>query len=52
MIIKKKKICSLILKEKSKVVEIGEDKFPLEDTSIASITKLKKQLLESALQHV
>jgi hypothetical protein len=48
----KKKICSLILKEKSKVVEIGEDKFPLEDTSIASITKLKKQLLESALQHV
>ena len=48
----KKKICSLILKEKSKVVEINGEKFPLEDTSIASITKLKKQLLESALQHV
>ena len=47
-----KKICSLILKEKSKIIEIDGDKFPLEDTNIASITKLKKQLLESALKHV
>lgn len=47
-----KKICSLILKEKSKIIEIGGDKFPLVDTNIATITKLKKQLLESALKHV
>ena len=48
----KKKICSLILKDNSKVIEIDNERFPLEDTSIASITKLKKDLVESALKHV
>ena len=48
----KKKICSLILKENSKVIEIDGNKHQLEDASIASITKLKKDLVESALKHV
>lgn len=48
----KKRICSLILKENSKVIEIDGNKHQLEDTSIASITKLKKELVESALRHV
>ena len=47
-----KRICSLILKEKSKVIQINGEKFQLDDTNIASITKLKKQLLESALKYV
>ncbi len=38
----KKKICSLILKENSKVIEIDGNKHQLEDAGIASITKLKK----------
>ena len=48
----KKKICSLILKENSKVIEIDGNKHQLEDAGIASITKLKKDLVESALKHV
>jgi len=48
----KKRICSLIFKENSKHIEIGNDKFPLDDTNIASITNLKKQLVESALMCV
>ena len=48
----KKKVCSLILKDNSKVIEIDGNKHQLEDTNIASITKLKKELLESALKHV
>jgi len=48
----KKRICSLILKENSKSIEIEGKKHSLEDTSIASFTKLKKQLVESALKCV
>lgn len=47
-----KKICKLILKESSKIIEIGNEKYKLEDTSIASITKLKKELVESALKNI
>ena len=48
----KKRICALILKDNSKVIEIDGEKHSLEDTNIASITKLKKELLISALKHV
>lgn len=47
-----KRICSLILKENSKVIEISGERYQLEDTSIASITKLKKELVDSALKQV
>jgi len=48
----KKRICALILKDNSKVIEIDGEKHSLEDTNIASIIKLKKELLISALKHV
>lgn len=47
-----KNICSLILKENSKSLIINKMKYPLEDVSIASITKYKKEILESALQNL
>ena len=48
----KKRICSLIFKENSKVIEIDNERFPINEVSVASITKLKKQLLDSALKYV
>lgn len=45
----KKKICSLILKERVKVIEIAGVRFDLDDVSIGSLTGLKKQLTESAI---
>jgi hypothetical protein len=47
-----KKIATVIFKEKSKVIEIDGNKYDLEDVSIASITKLKKELTESALKNL
>lgn len=47
-----KKICSVVFKEKSKVIEIDGYRFELEDVSISSITKLKKELTESALKNL
>ena len=47
-----KNICSLILKENSKSLIINKMKYPLEDVSIASITKYKKEILESALENL
>lgn len=44
-----KNICSLIFKEKVKNVEINGSTFTLEDVTVASITKLKKQLTERAI---
>jgi hypothetical protein len=48
----KKRICSLVFKETSKVIEIDNERFPINEVSVASITKLKKQLLDSALKYV
>ena len=48
----KKRICSLIFKENSKVIEIDNERFPINEVSVASITKLKKQLVDSALRYV
>lgn len=45
----RKNICSLIFKDKSKVLDIAGNKFDLEDVTVSSLTKLKKQLTESAL---
>ena len=47
-----KKICTIIFKEKSKVIEIDGSRYELEDVSISSITKLKKELTESALKNL
>jgi predicted nucleic acid-binding protein len=48
----KKRICSLTFKENSKVIEIDNERFPISEVSVTSITKLKKQLLDSALKYV
>ena len=45
-----KNICSLVFKEKVKNVEINGTPFTLEDVSVASITKIKKQLTERAIE--
>ena len=45
----RKKICSLMLGEKSKAVEIAGQKFELEDASIASLTGVKRELIDSAI---
>jgi len=42
----------LIFKENSKVIEIDNERFPINEVSVASITKLKKQLVDSALRYV
>jgi hypothetical protein len=47
-----KQICSIIFKDKLKVIEINKIRFELEDVSVASITKLKKDLTESALKYL
>lgn len=44
-----KNICSLVFKEKLKAIDINGYRFELEDVSVSSITKLKKELTESAL---
>lgn len=44
-----KKICALILKEKAKTLEINGKKYDLPDTSVSSLTKFKKELIDSAL---
>lgn len=44
-----KKICALKLGDRSKTVEINNKIYPIENTSVASLTSLKKELVESAL---
>lgn len=46
-----KQICSVIFKDNSKVIEINKNSFKLEDVTISSITKLKKELTEMALSY-
>ncbi len=47
-----KSICSIILKQNSKVIEINGVRNEIEDMSIASLTKFKKELVESALNNL
>lgn len=47
-----KNICSLVFKEKLKAIDINGSRYELEDVSVASITKLKKELTESALNNL
>mgnify|MGYP000663075903 CR=1 FL=1 len=47
-----KNICSLVFKEKLKAIDINGRRYELEDVSINSITKLKKELTESALSNL
>ncbi len=47
-----KQICSIIFKDNSKVIEINKKPYKLEDVSISSITKLKKELTEMALDYL
>lgn len=47
-----KNICSLVFKEKLKAIDINGVRFELEDVSVSSITKLKKELTESALSNL
>lgn len=47
-----KNICSLVFKEKLKAIDINGKRFELEDVSVSSITKLKKELTESAIANL
>lgn len=47
-----KNICSVVFKEKVKIIEINNRRFELEEVTVASITKLKKDLIESALEYL
>ena len=47
-----KNICSLVFKEKLKAIDINGNRFELDDVSVSSITKLKKELTESALSNL
>ena len=47
-----KQICSVIFKDNSKVIEIDKKPYKLDEVSISSITKLKKELIEKALSHL
>lgn len=47
-----KNICSLVFKEKLKAIDINGDRYELEDVSVASITKLKKVLTDSAIKNL
>ena len=47
-----KNICSLVFKEKIKVIEINGDRYDLEEVSVAAITKLKKELIDSAMKNL
>jgi hypothetical protein len=47
-----KQICSVIFKDNSKVIEINKNPYKLEEVSISSITKLKKELIEKALGYL
>ncbi|MCF6132501.1 type I restriction enzyme HsdR N-terminal domain-containing protein [Flavobacterium wongokense] len=47
-----KNICSFVFKEKVKTVEINGFRYDLEEVTVATITKLKKELLESALSNL
>ena len=45
-------ICSIVLKENSKFIEINGVRNEIADMSIASFTKYKRELVESALNNL
>lgn len=45
----RKKVCSLKLSDRRKIIEIGDNSYELEDTSITTLTLHKKELVESAI---
>lgn len=45
----RKKICSLKLTDRRKEIEIGDNTYDLDDTSITSLTVLKRELVDSAI---
>lgn len=47
-----KNICSIIFRNKTRNIEINGTPYPLQDVTIAEITKLKKQLIESAISQL
>lgn len=47
-----KNICSLVFKEKLKAIDINGNRYELEDVTVSSITKLKKELIESAVNNL
>lgn len=47
-----KNICSVVFKEKVKIIEINNRRHELEEVTVASITKLKKDLIDSALGYL
>lgn len=47
-----KNICSLVFKEKLKAIDINGNRFELDDVTVSSITKLKKELTESAISNL
>lgn len=49
---RRKQICSLVLKEKSKSITINNKRYDLPDTSVASLTELKKELIDSAISNL
>jgi len=44
-----KKICALIIKERSKSIIINSSTYTIEDTTVVSLTKFKKELIDSAI---
>lgn len=45
----RKKVCGLVLTDKKKVIEIGDDSYELEDASITTLTNYKRELVNSAI---
>ena len=43
-------ICSFILSQNKKVIEIRNESYVIENMSISSLTKYKKEILQSALE--
>jgi len=47
-----KSICSIVIKQNSKIIEINGVRNEIEDMDIASLTKFKRELVESALNNL
>ena len=45
-------ICSLVLKQNKKIIEINNIRYEIEDMSVGSLTKFKKELVQSALDNL
>jgi len=47
-----KSICSLVMENYKKTIEINNVKYEIEDVSASTLTKYKKELVESALANL